>query len=70
MAKLYKATIYILDVNECYNGIEEILNDAERGADDANFKIFDYQETEIEWDDDININCCNATKKDYDGYFE
>jgi hypothetical protein len=34
MAKLYKATMYILDVNECYNNLEEILNEAECGADD------------------------------------
>lgn len=70
MAKLYKATVYVLDVNECYSDLDEIFCEAERGAEDANFICFEHKGIEIEWDDDININKWNASKEDYDLYFE
>jgi hypothetical protein len=62
--------MYILDVNDTYQGLENIICEAERGADDANFNYFDYAETEIEWHDDIDINFSTATVETYRKYFE
>jgi len=63
MSKLYKVEMYVLDVNDMYNDLDEIIEDAERRSE-FNLKPFNAQSVEFEWDDDIDLN----HKDDIDTY--
>lgn len=68
-AKLYKMDLYITDtyagyINNFREGIKgfiEYLNDMY----DVSFKAYNIKETDLDWQDDININYKDATEKDY-----
>lgn len=70
MAKLYKIEMYILDTNEYYSSLDEIIENAEMGADEANFNCFNVKEKQVEWNDDIDINMGDSTVDVYRKYFE
>lgn len=69
MAKLYKVEMYVLDVNEQYQDLDEIIDMAEMKLD-AHFNPFNIQMTEIEWEDDIDINHFGCTVDTYRKYFD
>lgn len=70
MAKLHKAEIYMLDVNEMYNSLEEIIGAFDWHIDDINFHSYDGQSVEIEWDDDIDLNRNDCKRETYEKYFK
>ena len=55
MAKLYKIEMYVLDVNEDYDKLDSIISRAECRTG-VNFNCFNTQETQFEWNDDIDLN--------------
>ena len=69
MAKLYKVEMYILDVNEDYKDLEEILHMTEYKCD-ASFIPFEVQQIDIEWDDEIDINQSGEPAQTYRKYFK
>ena len=69
MAKLYKTETYILDINDSYNDLHNIIDDADIGTE-ASFQPFNIQEVEFEWKDDIDLNYTNATIDTYRNYFK
>lgn len=68
MLKLYKVELYVLDVNDGYNSLEEIILDVESGTD-AILKPFNVEKVEIPWDDNIDINQKGCTVEIYRKYF-
>jgi hypothetical protein len=68
-AKIYKMEMYILDINNSYEDIDEIIVESERGAREANFHPFNVEEVEVEWTDDIDLNFSSATEETYRKYF-
>lgn len=69
MSKLYKVEMYVLDINDMYHNLDEIIDDAERRVE-ANFTPFNVQEVEFEWDDDIDLNYVDTSIDTYRKYFE
>lgn len=75
MAKLYKMTIYVCDLEGDLT-IDEIKQRIDDRALDgiavscvthyANEKVW----PEIEWDDDIDLNYCDSTDEQWEKYFE
>jgi len=70
MAKLYKVEMYILDINDCYKDLDEIMIETECAIDEASFNSFNVESVELEWEDDIDLNYTNATVGTYRKYFK
>lgn len=69
MAKLYKIEMYILDVNEKFDCLEEIIERAENSTD-IHFNPFNVKVTYFEFEDNIPINFSDANVEDYREYFK
>jgi len=54
MAKLYKVEMYIFDLNDMYNDIDEVIKSAERKSC-AEFIPFNIQKVEFKWDENIAL---------------
>jgi len=68
MAKLHKVELYIIDVNNNYSNIKEIMHDIGNSTD-CSLIPFNTQEVEIDWHDDIDINLTNCPVEIYREYF-
>lgn len=75
MAKLYKMTLYVCDLEGDLDleQIKELIND--RALDGIAVSCITHYANEqvgpeIEWDDDIDINYHNSTTEQWDKYFE
>lgn len=72
MAKVYKATVYITDMNDDLSNdeVKEALRNLgyELGSDVhiAKVKVSD----DFEWEDELKINSTEVTNKDYEEYFQ
>lgn len=69
MSKLIKFEGYILDINDRYRDIDEIL-DVINNKCDAEIISFKNQQSNFEWNDDLKINFTYAKQKDYEKYFK
>lgn len=81
--KLVKMTVYVIDFSDGvvlgeYDEFDNLKEYYENYIDvglnrynsmNASCHIEDFQEVEIEWDDDIDINQKGATREMYDRYF-
>lgn len=75
MAQLYKMTLYVCDLEEnlSLNEIKELIrDDALDGVSVSCIAHFANEKVgpRIEWDDDIDLNCTNATAEQWERYFE
>lgn len=70
MAKIHKVELYILDINDMYDSLDDIITDCERSVDDVIFKLELGQTVNVEWTDDINLNFINCPMDNYHKYFE
>lgn len=74
MAKLYKIECYLCDVNGYLKDAEDlkdclnILTDEYSLINPIDFKITESKE--IEWYDNIDLNCYGCTEEDCKKYFE
>ena len=75
MAKLYKIEGYLCDVNEYFEDAED-LKDCLNILIDREYYLFNpidfkiAESKEIEWHDDIDLNCLDCTEEDCKKYFE
>lgn len=67
MAKLYKFTGYLLDINEVYSSPKDIIEDI---SPDVGLSLHDIQEVDVDWDDDIDLNRGNCTREEKEKYFK
>lgn len=75
MTKIYKATMYLVDINEQINSREEFLSNIEvaheRSYLDGRLELFNAVESdEFEWEEDSNINKMNVSIQDFEEYFK
>ena len=75
MAQLYKMTLYVCDLEEnlSLNEIKDLISDdALDGVSVSCIAHFANEKVgpRIEWDDDIDLNCTNATTEQWERYFE
>jgi len=70
MAKLHKIELYLIDHNDKYSSLDNIVVDIEN-ATDLDVNCFNTKEVEIEWDDDIDINFSSkCTVENFRKYFK
>jgi hypothetical protein len=70
MSKLHKIELYILDVNENFEGSQNVLNYIEHQTSRyLNIKPASQKSVDIEWDDDIDLNFSNCPLENYEAYF-
>jgi len=72
MAKVFKAELYVVDINGDYESFDEIQYDLERLlSDDSIVFTFGVKESEeFEWDDDIDLNYNNCSQENCDRYLK
>jgi hypothetical protein len=72
MAKVFKAELYVVDINGDYVSFDEIQYDLERFlSNDSIVFTFGVKESEeFEWDDDIDLNYNNCSQENCDRYLE
>lgn len=75
MTKIYKATLYLVDVNEQIHSKEDFIKnvefDFERSYIDGRFELFEASESdEFQWEEDSNINKTNVSIQDFEEYFK
>ena len=64
MAKLYKVELYIIDVNNNYSNLNEIMHDIGNSTD-CSLIPFNSQEVEIDWHDGIDIKLSNCPVENF-----
>jgi hypothetical protein len=74
MSKIYKATVYITDLNDDTDTIHEELGEFIKhrlGTAGSLVDVFEEAKSEeFEWHDELKINNVSATKADFDEYFK
>ena len=69
MARLYKIEMYIVDYNDDYSTLEDIISDMEL-ATDVFLNCFNVEEVNVKWNDDIDLNFANQSVEIYRKYFK
>ena len=68
MAKVFKVSMYITDSSGMYQ--DKVYLENELQFDDASTDFVEIEESEeFEWEDELKINYSNATKEDFEAYF-
>lgn len=70
MAKIFKIDGYVIGNNGNYDYTDSVDDELEKGLYDGSFCNFSTKTTKVEWYDDIDINSLDATKEDFEKYFE
>lgn len=68
MAKLHKVEMYVLDVHDDYESLEQITSDINNRMD-VDLIPFNVQSVNFDWHDDHVLNFTNAKESDYRGMF-
>jgi hypothetical protein len=70
MARIHRATIYIVDPNEEYRDINDIINNIENKLDIRVENFFARTTEDFEWYDEINVNYSNVSMAELEEYFD
>ena len=68
MAKLHKVEMYVLDVNDDYDTLEQITSDINDRMD-VELIPFNVQSVNFDWHDNHILNFGDARQSDYRGMF-
>lgn len=70
MASIHKATVYLIDVNEEFGSVKEILEEVRCYNYQPNIKLgVDYGTKEFEWDDEVVVNKIDCTPEQVKEFF-
>lgn len=70
MAKIFKFTAYVVDVNDDFDSADDYIDYVNNGIKyDGDIIPFNSSTVNVEWDDDIDINKCDCPQESYDKYF-
>ena len=70
MAKIHKVELYLLDVNEDFNSVDDIIAYMANMKYAPSIRVVSSESKEFEWDDDVIINRCNCSTEQYNSFFE
>lgn len=70
MAKIHKVEMYLLDINEDFETIDDALVYMTTGKYSPLLHLVTSESKEFEWDDDVIINSCKCTNEQYNQFFE
>lgn len=68
MAKLYKVEMYLLDINDNYDSLEDIVETI-KNTTELMPDYFRSDKVIFYWDDNLPINFDDCTKEDYESIF-
>lgn len=69
MARLHKISMFVLDVNEEYETVNDLIDYA-FSRTDANAEHIEAQTVQFPWYDDIILNSGDSTKQDYEDFMD
>lgn len=70
MAKIHKVELYLLDVNEDFNNVDEVIEYMTNMKYAPNIYVVSSKSKEFEWDDDVIINRYDCSTEQYNDFFE
>jgi hypothetical protein len=71
MAKIHKLEMYIIDCDDRFECLEDILNYIDiKTRETLDMTVFNSQTKEIEWHDDIDLNYFGRSRMTYENYFK
>ncbi len=70
MAKIHKVEMYLLDINEDFDTLDEALIYMTNRKYAPSAHIISSESKKFEWDDDVIINYCKCTNEQYNQFFE
>lgn len=70
MAKIHKVELYLLDVNEDFNNVDDVIEYMSNTKYAPGVHVISSESKEFEWDDDVIINRCNCSTEQYNNFFE
>jgi hypothetical protein len=70
LAKIYKAEMYFVDVNDDYDSFESILTNIDYRLRGVMVEGFNSESREINWYDKIDLNYANCPVENYRNYFK
>ena len=70
MAKIHKVALYLLDVNEDFDNVDDIVEYMANMKCAPSIHVIRSDSKEFEWDDDVIINRRNCSTEQYNSFFE
>ena len=70
MAKIHKVELYLLDVNEDFDTVDDVIEYMTNIKYAPNIRVISSESKEFEWDDDVVINKRNCSTEQYNNFFE
>ena len=70
MAKIHKVEMYLLDVNEDFYSVDDIMEYITNTKYAPSIHIVSSESKEFEWDDDVIINRYDCSTEQYNNFFK
>lgn len=70
MAKIHKVEMYLLDIHEDFETIDDALVYMTAGKSAPSFHIISSESKNFKWEDDVIINYYKCTNEQYNQFFE
>lgn len=70
MAKIHKVELYLLDVNEDFDSLDDALVYMTNRKYAPDVHVINSESKEFEWDDDVIINGYDCSTEQYNNFFE
>jgi hypothetical protein len=65
MAKLHKIEMFILDINENYGSLANVIADTNDRLESVSLHPFNVQTVDLNWHDEHRLNFLDATYEDF-----
>lgn len=70
MSKIHKVELYLLDVNEDFDNVNDAIEYMANMKYAPNIHVISSSSKEFEWDDDVIINRCDCYTEQYNNFFQ
>ena len=70
MAKIHKVELYLLDINEDFDDVDDIMVYMTYAKSAPSIHVVRSESKEFEWDDDVVINKWRCSTEQYNKFFE
>ena len=70
VAKIHKVELYIVDINDDFNKLEDYMNYIENLKYAPMHKIISSESKSFEWDDYVVVNYTDSDEKDYENFYK
>lgn len=70
MSKLHKVEMFILDVDDGFKDVDDIVEYLRCLKYSPHIRVIESETKEFEWDDDVIVNRSSCTNKEYEDFFD